>query len=136
MISLIRGKSSFLIISAIMALMITIISSIRQEAVAYMMSSKMTSVEETRASVEDLEAVQSFLEKRIVIQKLEDFGMSKEEAMSKVTQLDRKDLHTLASLVRSGPAGGDGLGIVIGIAVLAILVIIILKLLNKEIIIK
>ena len=46
------------------------------------------------------------------------------------------DLHTLATASRGLPSGGDGLGALIGVLVIVLLVIVILKLLNKEVIIK
>lgn len=136
MIGKLRKSGNFVIVSIMMATVITAISSIRQEALASMISSKLVNGSSTEVSQDDLATVQRFLESRIVMQKLEDFGMDKKEAMAKVGEMNQKDLHVLASMVNKAPAGGDGVGILVGLAVLALLIIIIVKLLDKEIVIK
>ncbi|HLN91941.1 MAG TPA: PA2779 family protein, partial [Patescibacteria group bacterium] len=91
----------------------------------------------TEASPEDLTKVQSFLENKIVVQKLVDYGVSPEEANSKIEAMNAQDLHRLASLTDRAAAGADdGIGLLIGIAILIILVIVILKLTHKEVIIR
>jgi hypothetical protein len=86
---------------------------------------------------EDLAKVQTFLENKIVVQKLVDYGVSPEEAMAKVRAMSPQDLHRLASLTDRAAAGADsGIGILIGLAILVILIIVIIKLLNKEVIIR
>ena len=84
----------------------------------------------------DLVMVQRLLENRVVVQKLRDYGVSGSEAQLRVASLSDHDLHTLASASRGLPSGGDGVGTVIALLVVAILVIVILKLLNKEIIVR
>ena len=89
----------------------------------------------TRA--EDLGKIQAFLENKVVVQKLVDYGVAPEEALAKVTAMSAEELHRLASLTDRAAAGADsGLGFLIGLAVLVILVIVILKLLNKQVIIR
>jgi hypothetical protein len=82
--------------------------------------------------------VQSFLENKVVVQKLVDYGVSPTEAMAKVKAMSAQDLHRLASLTDRAATGTDGSALVflIGLAVLVILVIVILKLMNKEVIIR
>lgn len=93
--------------------------------------------EAAASSAADLAKVQAMLESKVVLQKLADYGVSADEAMSKVKQMSETDLHRLASLTDKVAAGGDdGIGILISIAILAILVIVILKLLDKEIIVR
>jgi hypothetical protein len=92
---------------------------------------------ETGARSEDLSKVQSFLENKIVVQKLVDYGVSPEEAKAKVEAMSAQDLHRLASLTDRAAAGTDsGIGLLIGIAVLIILIILILKLMNKEVVVR
>ena len=89
------------------------------------------------ARSEDLAKVQSFLENKIVVQKLVDYGVSPEEAKAKVEAMSAQNLHRLASLTDRAAAGTDSaLGILIGIAVLIILIIVILKLMHKDVIIR
>jgi hypothetical protein len=86
---------------------------------------------------EDLAKVQSFLENKIVVQKLVDYGVSPGEAKAKVDAMSAQDLHRLASLTDRAAAGTDsGLGILIGLAILIILIIVILKLMHKEVIVR
>jgi len=81
--------------------------------------------------------VQSFLENKIVVQKLVDYGVSPDEAKAIVETMSAQDLHRLASLTDRAAAGTDsGIGILIGIAVLIILIIVILMLMNKEVIVR
>jgi len=84
----------------------------------------------------DLLIVQRMLENRFVAQKLRDYGMSPEQAKLRVASLSDDDLHTLASASKGLPSGGDALGTLIALLVIAVLVIVILKLLNKQIIVK
>jgi hypothetical protein len=85
----------------------------------------------------DIAKVQAFLEQKVVFQKLMDYGVSPEEAMAKVRSMSEKDLHRLASLTDRAAAGADdALGIIIGLAILVILIIVIFKLMNKEIVVR
>ena len=85
----------------------------------------------------DISKVQAFLEQKVVLQKLMDYGVSPEEAMAKVRSMSEKDLHRLASLTDRAAAGADdALGILIGLAILIILIIVIFKLMNKEIVVR
>jgi hypothetical protein len=84
----------------------------------------------------DLSTMQAFLEQKVVLQKLVDYGVSPEEAMAKVRAMSDKDLHRLASLTDRVAAGADGLGLVIGLAVLVILVLVILMLMNKRVVVR
>jgi len=85
----------------------------------------------------DMAKVQTFLENKVVVQKLVDYGVSPTEAMAKVRAMSAQDLHRLASLTDRAAAGTDsGIGILIGLAVLIILIIVIFKLMNKEIVVR
>ena len=84
----------------------------------------------------DLVVVQRALENRIVAQKLEDYGVVPQQVQARLASLDDRDLHTLATASRGLPSGGDAAGAIIGLLIIAILVIVILKLMNKQVIIK
>lgn len=130
----IRKAGWFFGLALAMAGWMGVLGSIRGEAVAGMIASHAAS-EAARGA--DLEKVQAFLEKKIVLQKLADFGLSAEEAMGKVRSMSDRDLHRLASLTDRAAAGADdALGFLIGVAILIILIIVILKLMNKEIIVR
>ena len=119
-----------------MALWMGVLGTFRGEAAAGVIASSGT---EAQAGVRgaDLEKVQAFLEGKVVRQRLQDYGVSPADAMAKVRAMSDRDLHRFASLSDRVAAGSDsGVEILIGLAVLAILVIVIVKLLDKEIIIR
>jgi hypothetical protein len=84
----------------------------------------------------DIAKVQAFLERKVVLQKLMDYGVSPDEAMAKIRSMSEKDLHRLASLTDRAAEGADGLGLAIGLAVLVILVLVILMLMNKRVVVR
>ena len=85
----------------------------------------------------DMTKVQSFLEQKIVLQKLSDYGVSADEAMEKIRAMSNREVHRLAALTDRAAEGTDsGLGLLIGLAVLVLLVVLILKLMNKEVVVR
>jgi len=106
-------------------------------AVAGLISSKPASEEVSKINrEEDIRTIQRALESKIVQEKLKAYGLSKEEIEKKLSEMDDQQIHILARASEKVLAGGDGLGTVITVLVIAILVVILLKLLNKEIIIR
>ncbi len=84
----------------------------------------------------DLALLRGALERRLVQQRLVDLGVDPEEAAARLDQLTDEELHAAADQMRALVPGGDGVGLVIGILLIVLLVIVILKLMNKEIIIR
>ncbi|WP_448583373.1 PA2779 family protein [Thermocrinis sp.] len=84
---------------------------------------------------EEIKKIQKALEIKIVQEKLKAYGLSKEEVERKLSEMDDQQIHMLAKASERVLAGGD-LGLVIGVLLIAILLVILLKLLNKEIIIR
>ena len=84
----------------------------------------------------DLLVVQKALEHRLVAQKLRDYGVQPAEVQARLASMSDEDLHTLASASKGLPSGGDAVGALIGVLIVVLLVIVILKLLNKDIVIK
>ncbi len=131
----IRKAGWFLALALMMAGWMGMLGSFRGVAVAGVIASHGTSAAETRAV--ETAKVQAFLEKKVVLQKLMDYGVSQEEAMAKIRSMSDSDLHRLASLTDRVAAGADdGIGILIGLAILIILIIVIMKLMNKEIVVR
>ena len=129
-----RKASWFVVLAVAMAGWMGLLGSLRGVAEAGLIASHLS---EAETHSEDLVKVQSFLENKIVHQKLIDYGVSSEEAKAKVEAMSAQDLHQLASLTDRAAAGADdGLGLLIGLAILIILIIVILKLSNKEVIIR
>lgn len=84
----------------------------------------------------DMARVQRALEEKVVSDKLEDLGLTSQEIRSRLDKLSDTELHGFASQLDGLYPGGDGLGVVIGLLVIAILVVVLLKLYDKKIIIR
>ena len=129
-----RKAGWFVVLALAMAGWMGLLGSLRGVAEAGLIASHLSEAE-TRS--EDLWKIQSFLENKTVVQKLVDYGVSPDEAKAKVETMSAQDLHQLASLTDRAAAGADdGLGLLIGLAILIILIIVILKLMNKEVIVR
>jgi len=131
----IRKAGWFFVLALVMAGWMGALGSLRGVAEAGVIASHGTGTGDLRAA--DVAKVQAFLERKIVLQKLVDYGVSQEEATAKLRSMSDQDLHRLASLTDRVAAGADdGLGLLIGAAILIILIIVIFKLMNKEIIVR
>jgi hypothetical protein len=93
-----------------------------------------TTVAATRAA--DLVLAQRALENKVVAQKLRDYGVSPDEAQMKLASMSDRDLHSLATASKGLPSGGDATGAIIGVLVVVILVIVVLRLMNKQVVVK
>ena len=132
--AMIRKAGWFVMVAVMMAGWMGVLGSIRGVAEAGVIAS---SIGDAGSRVEDMAKVQAFLENKVVVQKLVDYGVSPAEAMAKVREMSPQDLHRMASLTDRAAAGTDSaLGILIGLAVLVILIIVIFKLMNKEIVVR
>lgn len=105
-------------------------------AFAGLMESKPASEELAKKRQEDLAKIQRALESKELQEKLKAYGLTKEEIEKKLSELNDEQIHMLAKASDKVLAGGDGIGLAIGILIVAILLVILLKLLNKEIIIR
>lgn len=129
-----RKAGWFVVVAVLMAGWMGVLGSIRGVAEAGVIAS---GIEDVASRAEDLAKVQSFLENKIVVQKLIDYGVSPADAMAKAKAMSAQDLHRLASMTDRAAAGTDsGVGILIGLAILIILIIVIFKLMNKEIVVR
>lgn len=131
----IRRAGWFISLAIMMACWMGVLGSFRGTAMAGVIVSHGTGGADFRDA--DLGKLQSFLEQKIVLQKLADYGVSPQDAMAKIRSMSDQELHRLASLTDRAAEGTDSaLGILIGVGILIILIIVIVKLLNKEIIIR
>jgi len=106
-------------------------------AVAGLIHSIPSSVEMTdKVRGAEIDKVQKVLEMQVVTDKLQAYGLSADEVKAKLQSMSDEQLHLMAQASDRVLAGGDGLGIIIGLLVIVILVIIIMKLMNKQIIVK
>ncbi|MFH2042723.1 MAG: PA2779 family protein [Acidobacteriota bacterium] len=84
----------------------------------------------------DLEGIQKVLETRMIKERLEKLGFTRDEISNRFSQLSDWQIHQLALQLDDLKVGGDGLGVVIAILVIAILVVILLHLTGHKVIIK
>lgn len=88
-------------------------------------------------TIVDMEKVRTFLEAKIVQQRLADFGLTSTEVSSRLNQLSPEQLHKIATNIDHLDYGGDDvIGTLIAVLVIVILIIVILKLMGRQIIIK
>jgi hypothetical protein len=132
--AMVRKAGWFVVVAVMMAGWMGVLGSVRGVAEAGVIAS---SAEGAGSRAGDMAKVQSFLENKVVVQKLVDYGVSPAEAVAKVREMSAQDLHRLASLTDRAAAGTDSaVGILISLAVLVILIIVIMKLMNKEIVVR
>lgn len=130
----VRKAGWFVVLAVAMAGWMGVLGSLRGVAEAGVIGSRLP---DGTGSQEDLARVQSFLENKVVAQRLVDYGVSPEEAMAKVRAMTPQELHRLAALTDRAPEGASSvLGVAIGIAILVLIVVLILKLTEKQIIIR
>ncbi|HBG72919.1 MAG TPA: hypothetical protein DDX05_04740 [Deltaproteobacteria bacterium] len=130
----IRRTAWFFVLAVVMAGWMGVLGSFRGAAEASMIASH-GGAGDLRAG--EIAKVQTFLEQKVVLQKLVDYGVSPEEAMAKIRTMSDSDLHRLATLTDRVAAGADGgVGWLIGVAVLVILVLVILMLMNKRVVVR
>jgi len=132
--AMVRKAGWFVVVAVMMAGWMGVLGSVRGVAEAGVIASGFAGA---GSRVEDMDKVQSFLENKVVAQKLVDYGVSPAEAVAKVKAMSAQDLHRLASLTDRAAAGTDSaIGFLIGLAILVILVIVILKLMDKEVVVR
>lgn len=132
--AMVRKAGWFVVVAVMMAGWMGVLGSLRGVAEAGVIASSTFGAE---SRVEDMAKVQAFLENKVVVQKLVDYGVTPAEAMAKVEAMSAQDLHRIASLTDRAAVGADsGVGLLIGLAILIILVIVIFKLMNKEIVVR
>ena len=85
---------------------------------------------------EDLGAIQKALEMRMVSETMEKFGLTKAEVKSRLDGMTDAQIHQLATNLDEVRVGGDGLGVVIALLVIAILVVLLLQLTGHKVIVK
>jgi|MudIll2142460700_1097286.scaffolds.fasta_scaffold19331_3 hypothetical protein len=85
---------------------------------------------------QDSSAIRQVIENKMVSERLAQLGFTQEEVNSRLSQLSDQQLHKLAVNLDEIKTGGDGLGLIIGLLVIAILVVILIQLTGHKIIVK
>lgn len=83
-----------------------------------------------------LAKIQTALESKIVQQKLMDFGLSPEETMTRVNRLSDAQINQLATHTDSLQAGGEVVGTLVSLVILALLVVLLIYLLEGRIVVR
>jgi hypothetical protein len=81
----------------------------------------------------DLAKVQKVLEMKAVQQRLQDYGLTPEEALARISSLSDEQLHAFAANADAVQAGGDVLGTLLAVVLIALLVVLIIYLLEGRI---
>lgn len=81
----------------------------------------------------DIAKIQKALETKELRQRLIDYGLTAEETSARIDKLSDEQVHQLAANMDSVQAGGDGLGFVLGVVIIALLVVLIIYLLEGRI---
>ena len=97
--------------------------------------SEFTSLAPAERSAE-LQKIQKFLEMKVVRERLQDLGFTPAEIQSRLNQLSDPQIHQLALRVDNLKVGGDALGVIIVLLVIAILVIVIIQLTGHKVVVK
>ena len=83
----------------------------------------------------DMNRVMKVIETKIVRQRLGELGFTPEEIQNRLNQLTKEQLHRFASTLDELKVGGDGLGIIISLLVIAILVYLFIQLTGHKVIV-
>jgi hypothetical protein len=86
--------------------------------------------------VTSVEGIKAALENELLTERLAALGLSSEEIQARLDSLNAEERLAVMADVESLQAGGDGVGGLVSLAVLVLIIILIIKLLNKEITIK
>jgi len=84
----------------------------------------------------DIAKIQKTLETKELRQRLLDYGLTPEETAFRIDRLSDEQLHRLAANLDSVQAGGDSLSFLLGLAIIALLVVLIIYLLEGRIVIQ
>lgn len=85
---------------------------------------------------ENLNKIQSFLERKIVSQRLKDFGFTEKEIIDRLNALDEKSIHSLALKIDEIKVAGDaGAAVVLALVIIA-LVVLIINLTGHKVVVK
>lgn len=82
-----------------------------------------------------LDKIQALLESKLIRQRLEDLGLSESDILARLGQLSDEQIHQVATQLESLHPGGDGLGLIVVLLVIAILVVILLQVSGHKVII-
>jgi hypothetical protein len=74
----------------------------------------------------DLVKIQKFIETKLVRERLEKLGFTKDEIQTRLSQLSDQQMHQFAQNLDSLKVGGDGAGVIIALLLIAIFIVLLL----------
>ena len=83
----------------------------------------------------DLQKIQTVLEMKMISERLKSLGFTSEEIQKRLSQLSDQQLSQFAQQLDDLKVGGDGLGIIVALLVIAILVVILLYLTGHRVVV-
>lgn len=83
----------------------------------------------------DLEKIQKVIEMKMVSERLGKFGLTQDEIQKRLSNLGDQQIHKLALQIDDLRVGGDALGVLIALLVIAILVVILLQLTGHRVVV-
>jgi hypothetical protein len=84
----------------------------------------------------DLQKIQKMLEMKAVKERLGNLGFTESEIQKRLNELSDEQIHYFAQNIDQLQTGGNGLGIVIALLVIAILVVLLIQLTGHRVIVK
>ena len=84
----------------------------------------------------DTDTIQQTLENKMVVERLEALGYSKEEISDRLAMLTPEERHDLATRIDSLHSGQGAWGIVIGVLVVVLIVLLILHFTDKRVVVQ
>ena len=84
----------------------------------------------------DIAKIQTVIETKMIKDRLEKLGFSNEEVRSRLDRFSDQQVHQLALQLDDIKVGGDGLGVIIALLIIAILVVVLIQLTGHRVIIK
>ena len=84
----------------------------------------------------DMDTIQQTLENKMVVERLEALGYSKEEISDRLAMLTPEERHDLATRIDSLHSGQGAWGIVIGVLVVVLIVLLILHFTDKRVVVQ
>ena len=85
---------------------------------------------------QDIAKIQTIIETKMIKDRLEKLGFSNEEVRSRLDRLSNQQVHQLALQLDDIKVGGDGLGVIIALLVIAILVVLLIQITGHRVMIK
>lgn len=128
---MLKRKTYFKLISAYLIFAMALISFPAQGWALFIQNSETDVVRKADAAT-----IQKTLESTMLKQRLIDYGLSPDEAMTRINRLSNDQLHQFAAQLNSLQAGADGVDSLVFLLLVAILVVLIIELTGHHVIIR